>query len=154
MTLPADRSTRRRRRGSGGEWLDTSSQPGPGVLRPQQPRTDWITPGALVVPYGTMSAVEPTLTDIMDKVVVDDWGQVGAGPYGALRHHVDTGRLTRETLYAELAEIVAGDRPGRESDDETILLWHRGLSTSDIALGAAMLERATERGIGHRLRYA
>ena len=36
-------------------------------------RTEWIKRGALVVPYGTMSAVEVTLTDIMDKVVVDDW---------------------------------------------------------------------------------
>ncbi|ELP64803.1 ornithine cyclodeaminase family protein [Streptomyces turgidiscabies] len=38
-------------------------------------RTDWIAPGALVVPYGTNSAVELSLTDIMDKIVVDDWGQ-------------------------------------------------------------------------------
>jgi hypothetical protein len=55
-------------------------------------RTEWIGPGALVVPYGTMSAVELSLTDIMDKVVVDDWGQAGAGPLGALRAHVDSGR--------------------------------------------------------------
>jgi hypothetical protein len=31
-------------------------------------RTDWIKPGALVIPYGTMSAVEITLTDIMSKI--------------------------------------------------------------------------------------
>jgi ornithine cyclodeaminase len=41
--------------------------------------TAWIAPGALVVPYGTMSAVELSLTSVMDKVVVDDWGQAGAG---------------------------------------------------------------------------
>ena len=29
------------------------------------------------MPYGTVSAVELSLTDIMDKIVVDDWGQVG-----------------------------------------------------------------------------
>ena len=39
-------------------------------------------------------------------------------------------------MHAELGEIVAGRKPGRERDDETILLWHRGLSLSDIALGA------------------
>src|SRR5678815_2108437 len=38
-------------------------------------KTSWIKRSALVVPYGTMSAVELSLTDIMDKVVVDDWGQ-------------------------------------------------------------------------------
>jgi alanine dehydrogenase len=41
-------------------------------------RTEWIKPGALVVPYGTMSAVELSLTDIMSKLVVDDWGQCKA----------------------------------------------------------------------------
>ena len=59
-----------------------------------------------------------------------------AGPFGALRAHVDAGRLSRETLHAELGEIVAGAKPGRERDDETILFWHRGLTLSDIALGA------------------
>lgn len=116
--------------------------------------TEWIKPGAFVVPYGTMSAVEITLTDIMDKIVVDDWGQCRSGQLGSLRAHVDAGRLTEATLHAELGEIVAGRKPGRERDDETILLWHRGLALSDIALGAAMLDKARRMGIGQRLRYA
>ena len=103
--------------------------------------TAWIKPGALVIPYGTMSAVELDLTDIMAKLVVDDWGQVHAGRFGALRAHVDAGKLTRETLHAEMGQIVAGLRPGRESEEETILFWHRGLSLSDIALGHAMLAK-------------
>jgi ornithine cyclodeaminase len=117
-------------------------------------RTEWIAPGAFVVPYGTMSAVELTLTDIMDKVVVDDWGQCKAGKFGSLRAHVDAGKLTERTLHAELGEIVAGRKRGRERDDERILLWHRGLSLSDIALGAAMLDKARRLGIGQRLRYS
>ncbi len=117
-------------------------------------KTDWIKPGALVIPYGTMSAVELSLTDVMDKVVVDDWGQAGAGPFGALRRHVDDGLITAETLHGELGEIVAGKKPGRESDDETILFWHRGLSLSDIALGAAMLDKAQKLGLGQELRYS
>jgi alanine dehydrogenase len=117
-------------------------------------QTAWIKPGALVVPYGTMSAVELDLTDIMSKLVVDDWGQVHAGRFGALRAHVNAGKLTRETLHAEMGQIVAGLRPGREREDETILFWHRGLSLSDIALGHAMLEKGEARGIGQRLRFA
>ncbi|WP_371059877.1 ornithine cyclodeaminase family protein [Rhodosalinus sp. 5P4] len=116
-------------------------------------RTEWVKKGALVVPYGTMSAVEITLTDIMDKVVMDDWGQAH-GIFGALRDHVDQGKLTAETLHAELGEIVAGRKPGRERPDETILFWHRGLSLSDIALGHAMLEKARAMGVGQRLRFA
>jgi alanine dehydrogenase len=97
--------------------------------------------------------VELSLTDAIDKVVVDDWEQALAGPFGALREHVDTGRLTRDTLHAELGEIVAGLRPGRETDAETILLWHRGLSTTDVALGEALLDKAAASGIGTLLPY-
>jgi alanine dehydrogenase len=118
-------------------------------------RTEWIRKGALVVPYGTMSAVELSLTDIMDKVVVDDWGQCRKGlPFGALRRHVDEDKLTAENLHAELGQIVAGRKQGRETDDETILFWHRGLSLTDIALGHAMLVKAAAAGIGQELRFA
>jgi len=117
-------------------------------------KTSWIKKGAFVVPYGTMSAVELSLTDIMDKMVVDDWGQCRKGlPFGALRAHVDTDRLTENNLHAELGQIVAGKKPGRERDDETILFWHRGLSLSDIALGAALLEKAARQGLGQTLRF-
>jgi alanine dehydrogenase len=117
-------------------------------------KTEWIRRGALVVPYGTMSAVELSLTDIMDKVVVDDWGQCRKGlPYGALRQHVDLEKITEQTLHAELGQIVANLKPGRERDSETILFWHRGLSLSDIALGGAILDKAGSLEIGQTLRF-
>jgi ornithine cyclodeaminase len=53
-----------------------------------------------------------------------------------------------------MGQIVAGLKPGRERDDETILFWHRGLSLSDIALGHAMLAKAERLGIGQRLRWS
>ncbi|MGZ4176213.1 MAG: ornithine cyclodeaminase family protein, partial [Solirubrobacteraceae bacterium] len=115
--------------------------------------TAWVRPGALVIPYGTVSAVELELTDVMDKIVVDDWGQAGVGPLGALRAHVDSGRLSAENLHAELGQIVCGARPGRERDDERILFWHRGLSITDIALGQAMLAKAQALGLGTTLPY-
>ncbi|WP_454691495.1 ornithine cyclodeaminase family protein [Achromobacter aloeverae] len=118
-------------------------------------KTEWIKPGALVMPYGTMSAVELSLTDIMSKVVVDDWGQCRKGlPFGSLRAHVDSDRITQENLHAEIGQIVAGLKPGREREDETILFWHRGLSTTDIALGQAMLDKARRLGIGQTLKFA
>jgi alanine dehydrogenase len=116
-------------------------------------KTEWIKRGALVMPYGTVSAVELGLLEIMDKIVVDDWGQAHAGPLGALRAHVDSGRLSERNLYGEFGEIVAGRRPGRERAEETILFWHRGLSITDIALGEALLAKARERGRGTTLPY-
>jgi alanine dehydrogenase len=117
-------------------------------------KTNWIKKGALIVPYGTMSAVEDNVLGPIDKVVVDHWPQCLIGPFGCLRRHVDSGEMTEDNIHGELGSIVAGHKPGRESQDETILFWHRGLSTSDIALGHAMLAKATERGVGHVLPYA
>ena len=116
-------------------------------------KTEWIRRGALVIPYGTMSAVELSLTDIVDTFVMDHWGQAHAGPFGALRAHIDSGRLSEANLHAELGQIVAGLKRGRARDDETVLFWHRGLSLSDIALGAAMLAKAKRLGIGQTLKF-
>ena len=116
-------------------------------------RTAAVRPGAFVVPYGTVSAVELDLLDVMDKVVVDDWREAQSGRFGALRRHVDTGRLSLASLHAELGQIVTGQRPGRERDDERILLWHRGLAILDIAVGLAILRRAEEQDTGTMLRY-
>jgi alanine dehydrogenase len=113
----------------------------------------WIKKGALVVPYGTVSALDLELADVMDKFVMDDWGQARAGRFGAFRALIDSGRISEKNLHAELGEIVAGRKPGRERDDETIVFWHRGMSLSDIALGHAMLEKARRLGIGQRLRW-
>ena len=116
-------------------------------------RTRSVKPGAFVVPYGTVSAVELDLLDVMDKVIVDDWREAQSGRFGALRRHVDTGRLSAASLHAELGQVVTGRRPGRERSDERILLWHRGLAILDIAVGLAILRRAEQQGIGTMLRY-
>ena len=117
-------------------------------------KTAWVEPGALVIPYGTISAVEDDLADVMDKIVVDHWQQCLVGPFGCLRRHVDSGRITAETVHGEIGAICAGLTSGRESDDEKILFWHRGLSTSDIALAWAMLAKADRLGVGMALPYA
>jgi ornithine cyclodeaminase len=117
-------------------------------------RAEWIAKGALVMPYGTVSAVDVGVADIADKFLMDDFGQARAGRFGALRPMFECGKLHEGRFHAELGQVVAGLRPGRERDDETILFWHRGLSLSDIALGHAMLEKAAALGIGQRLRFA
>ena len=116
-------------------------------------KTSWIKDGDFVVPYGTISAVENNLTDVMDKIVVDDWKQCSGGQFGSLRFHVDNKKLTKDTLYAELCEIVAGNKAARQSDDEKILFWHRGLSLNDISLANLILEKCLEQNIGTDLKF-
>ena len=118
-------------------------------------RTEWIKPGALVIPYGTMSAVEITLTDIMAKIVVDDWGQCRKGmPFGALRRHVDEGRLHEGNLHAELGQIVAGlETRAASATTKRSCSGIAGCRLSDIALGCALLDKAKRMGCGQTLRF-
>ncbi len=106
------RSTAGRRRCGVPTW--SSKRPGCRHPSPSSTRTG-SRRGRSSYPYGTMSAVELSLTDVMDGIVVDDWEQAGAGPLGALRAHVESGRLTRDSLHAELGQIVCGARPGRQT---------------------------------------
>jgi ornithine cyclodeaminase len=99
-------------------------------------RAEWIAKGALVMPYGTVSAVDVGVADIADKFLMDDFGQARAGRFGALRPMFECGKLHEGRFHAELGQVVAGLRPGRERDDETILFWHRGLSLSALRLRA------------------
>jgi ornithine cyclodeaminase len=125
-------------------------------LRAPEPLFDtaWVKPGALVIPYGTMSALPLDFVDVFDSFVMDDLGQMRAGHLGALRPHIDAGKISETSFRAEIGEIAAGRKPGRQHPDETILFWHRGLATSDIALGVAILEKARAQGTVQRLTYA
>ncbi len=117
----------------------------PEVLVP----ADAVAPGALLVSYGWVMAVDPALATGVDKLVVDDWRQCTEG--GTFHPLIVTGELTRAGVHAEIGEIAAGARPGRENPEERITFWHRGFAISDIVLGHAIHQRALAAGAGQRL---
>ena len=51
-------------------------------------------------------------------------------------------------LHAEIGQIVAGLKPGREPGDGTIVFWHRGFAVSDVVLGNWIYERAERENVG------
>ena len=51
----------------------------------------------------------------------------------------------------ELQEVVAGELPGRQADDDIVVFKSNGLAAWDVAVGAVVLERARERGVGREL---
>lgn len=108
-----------------------------------------IGPGALLVTFGWVMAVDPALATNCDKMVVDDWEQCTKG--GTFHGLIESGALSRAQVHAEIGEIAAGDRPGRESGDERITFWHRGFAISDIVLGQHLYERAMTDGVGRML---
>jgi alanine dehydrogenase len=117
-------------------------------------RNEWIAPGALVMPYGAVRSTDPALPHAADKFVVDDWRQATASEFGHYYRLIASGGLTREHVYAEIGEIVAGKLPGREHDDDLIVFWHRGFAISDIAIGSLAMREAGRRNVGTTVVYA
>ena len=105
-----------------------------------------LKPGALLVTYGWVRAIDPALPRAVDRLIVDDWAQCCQG--GQLHELIADGRLTREHVHAEIGEIVAGHKPGRETEHQRILFWHRGFAISDIVLGDWILKRAEAQNVG------
>ena len=51
----------------------------------------------------------------------------------------------------ELHSIVAGELPGRQSDDDIVVFKSNGLAAWDVALGHEVVRRASEQGVGVEL---
>lgn len=86
------------------------------------------------------------------KLVTDLTDQCAA--IGELRHALDQGLMTREQVYAQLGEIIAGDKPGRTSEDEIIVFDSTGRALQDVASAAIIYERAVATGRGTKIDFA
>jgi alanine dehydrogenase len=129
--------------------IDASRLLEPEVLVPDR----LVKPGALIQPYGAVLSVEPSLPFSVDKLVVDDWNQCQLSRYGQFAGLIQSGQLRSEHVYAEIGEIVAGIKPGRQSAQERILFWHKGFAVSDIMVANLAYQKARARGTGTRLSY-
>lgn len=92
--------------------------------------------------------IDPSLL-ATSAVVVDLLEQ--AATLGDLHHALTAGVLTRAGVRAELGEVVAGRKPGRQSPQETIVFDSTGMALQDVAAAAAAYERAVAGGRGVRV---
>ncbi|WP_124727029.1 2,3-diaminopropionate biosynthesis protein SbnB [Staphylospora marina] len=110
---------------------------------------DWIRKGAFISNVSIMDVHKDVFLKA-DKVVVDDWDQSNREKK-VIHRLVLEGRFSREQLHAELGEIVSGRKPGRETEDEIILLNPMGMAIEDIACAEEIYRKALEARIGKRL---
>ncbi|WP_159885896.1 2,3-diaminopropionate biosynthesis protein SbnB [Paenibacillus puerhi] len=110
---------------------------------------EWLRRGAFVSNISIMDVHKEAYLQA-DKVVVDDWEQSNREKK-VLNQLVLEGRFSRELLYAELGELVIGAKPGREKDDEIIILNPMGMAIEDIACARRIYAEALKEGIGTRL---
>lgn len=113
-------------------------------------RGEWLRPGALVCAVGA-NRIEARELDnaVLERAafVCCDSREQALLEAGDLVEPVERGVLDWLEVH-ELAEVVGGELPGRQSDDDVVLFKSLGIAAEDLAAGKAVLDRARERGAG------
>ena len=113
-------------------------------------RGEWLEPGALVAAAGANVVTRRELDNTVlerARFVCCDWIEQARLESGDLVEPIQAGVLDWLEVH-ELHEVVAGETVGRQSDDDIVVFKSNGLAAWDVAIGAAALERARERGVG------
>ena len=78
------------------------------------------------------------VTDILDQ----------CARMGDLHHAIQAQLMTPGDVYAQLHEIVSGEKPAPGSPDDIVIFDSTGTAIQDVAAAAVVYQRAIERGIG------
>jgi ornithine cyclodeaminase/alanine dehydrogenase-like protein (mu-crystallin family) len=116
-------------------------------------RGEWLRPGALVCAAGANRPGARELDNVVlerASLVCCDWLEQARLESSDLIEPVQTGVLDWLEVH-ELHEVVSGELPGRQSPEDIVVFKSNGIAAWDIAVAAAALERARERGAGKEL---
>jgi ornithine cyclodeaminase/alanine dehydrogenase-like protein (mu-crystallin family) len=114
-------------------------------------KSSWLAEGITVYSIGKHQEMESDFYKNADKFVVDSWEH--CKNKSDLQRMLKEQFLSEKDLYAELPAILAGKKPGRQSDRERIFIRAIGLVNQDIAMADHIYRAALEKGIGTRLPY-
>ncbi|MFB0543560.1 MAG: ornithine cyclodeaminase family protein [Candidatus Bathyarchaeia archaeon] len=114
---------------------------------------EWVEEGVHISAIGADTVakreLDSSVVKKVDKLVVDFIDQ--ALIVGDLAVPVSEGAIRREDIYAELGEIVAGKKRGREREEEITLFKATGLAIQDVGTAFKVYNLAKERGVGREL---
>lgn len=105
-----------------------------------------VSPGAFIASIGSYPELDPRLVIGADKVIVDSWAQ--NEHRGELHRLINDGQFDKPDLHAELGEVVAGTKPGRENDEEIIIGCLIGMGMLDTGCAAHVYKEAIDRNFG------
>ncbi len=110
-------------------------------------RADWVRAGTHINAIGAdargKQELEPDLL-ARAKIVVDSWEQ--GSHAGEINVAVSSGLLSRGDIHADIGEVVAGSKPGRQSPAEVTVFDSTGLAIQDCACAAAVWRRLQASG--------
>jgi alanine dehydrogenase len=117
-------------------------------------RRSWLTAGVHVtsVGYGGREIDDATVADAL-VCVESRRSALAPFPSGSndLLMPIRDGVITADHVYAELGELVAGIKPGRNSPDQITLYKSVGVAVQDAAAAALVLVAAHNQGIGEEI---
>jgi alanine dehydrogenase len=116
--------------------------------------SDDVSPGTFIAAVGADNPQKQELHPSLmaaSKIVCDILEQCAV--MGDLHHALEAGVVTRANVYAELGEVVAGKKPGRESQEEITIFDSTGMALQDVAAAAFLYEKAQRDGSGVRLNF-
>lgn len=113
-------------------------------------RGEWLEEGMHVAAVGAdmphKRELDPSVYARADKWVTDLVGQ--AVITGEIADAMGAGAISKDTLYATLGQIVAGQKVGRENDEEITVFKSTGMAVQDVATAKKVYELAVEKGLG------
>jgi ornithine cyclodeaminase len=116
-------------------------------------RAEWLAAGTHVTAVGAdgpdKQELEPAVLARADKLVPDHLDQCLR--LGELHHAVDAGLLDPADVWAELGELAAGTKPGRESEDEITVADLTGAGIQDAAVANVVVAEAVRRDVGRTI---
>jgi len=116
-------------------------------------RGEWLRPGALVCAAGANNAAARELDNVVlerASFVCCDWKEQARLESADLIEPIQQGVLDWLEVH-ELHEVVARELPGRQSPEDIVVFKSNGVASWDVAVAAAVVERARERGVGREV---
>lgn len=113
---------------------------------------EWVQPGVHFNCIGVDAPGKEELDPLIlkrAKIVVDDLEQ--ASYSGEINVPLSMGIISRRDIWAEIGEIVAGTKPGRENDEEITVFVSTGLAVQDAVTANLVYQKALEKGIGKKI---
>jgi ornithine cyclodeaminase/alanine dehydrogenase-like protein (mu-crystallin family) len=95
--------------------------------------------------------IDPALL-ASNKVVGDSLEQICS--IGDTHRAISIGVMRKESVYSDLAEVVAGKKPGRTNEGEIIVFDSTGVAIEDAAAAAIVYEKALSDGVGNYFEFA
>jgi ornithine cyclodeaminase/alanine dehydrogenase len=111
---------------------------------------EWLQPGTHVNNIGSHSpgARELDTRTVKRSKFVADLKEANLAEAGDILIPIEEGAVDEGHIFASLGEIVVGDKPGRENDEEITVFKSCGLAIQDVSTALAVFNAARERGIG------